>query len=663
MADTFQISPPLSQGVGYGIIVGVGAAFALGMSYVSWYLAKYMNEKQDTEMFMTAKHSVKFGLTASAVVSSWTIVATLLTSTSYGYSYGVSGPFWYAAGASVQILLFSVAAIELKRKAPYAQTYLQVVKVRYGATAHIIFSMYSLVYQIITTVNLLVGGSALFSSMTGINRDGSCFLLPIGVVIYTLAGGIKATFITDWVHTVIIYIIMLMSIFVVYTTSSVIGSPDRMWSLLREASILHPVAGNAQGSYLTMNSVEGGYVGLVFVGAGFAAAVDSQLFQKAIAADPRSTAKGYLLGGLAWFTIPFVLASTYGLAAAATEHLPVFPTYPNRMTAYEVSSGMAMPYAALAIMGNGGAIAVLLMVFMAITSAMSSETVATTALLGYNVYRSYINPAATPKQLKRFSEYSAVGFAVVAASIACGFNHAGFSVGFLITAIGIFVDSAIVPSACTIMWKKQSKAAVIISPVLSSCAAMIAWFLKAHQEYGEITVASLSGNLPLVAGNMMSLCGPLLLTPLITFIKPDNYDWNLLHDAIRPDDESEPNVHQSESDTSPAPKNETPAVVSTIEPPAQDPHESLLLRSRNRAIIASVTLTLCFLILWPIPMYATHYVFSKGFFVGWIVVVFLWAFFASSTITLIPIWEGRESIVGVTPAGSEKEREAVQGKM
>lgn len=62
-------------------------------------------------------------------------------------------------------------------------------------------------------------------------------------------------------------------------------------------------------------------------------------------------------------------------------------------------------------------------------SCRSSETVATTALLGYNVYRSYINPSATPKQLKRFSEYSAVGFAIVAASIACGFNHAGFSVG------------------------------------------------------------------------------------------------------------------------------------------------------------------------------------------------------------------------------------------
>jgi Na+/proline symporter len=198
-ADVFQIAPPLSAGVGYGIVVGVGALFAIGMSLTSWLLSTYMNEIQDSEMFMTAKHSVKAGLTASAVVSSWTIATTLLTSTTYGYSYGVSGPFWYAAGACVQILLFSVAAVELKRKAPNAQTFLQVIKVRYGSAVHILFTAYSGIYQIITTVNLLVGGSAIFAAVTGTSRDAICYLLPIGVVIYTLMGGIKATFITDWV--------------------------------------------------------------------------------------------------------------------------------------------------------------------------------------------------------------------------------------------------------------------------------------------------------------------------------------------------------------------------------------------------------------------------------------------------------------------------------
>jgi hypothetical protein len=32
----------------------------------------------------------------------------------------VSGPLWYAAGATVQILLFATVAIELKRRAPHA---------------------------------------------------------------------------------------------------------------------------------------------------------------------------------------------------------------------------------------------------------------------------------------------------------------------------------------------------------------------------------------------------------------------------------------------------------------------------------------------------------------------------------------------------------------
>ena len=439
-----------------------------------------------------------------------------------------------------------------------------------------------------------------------------------------------------------------MSIFVVYTNSSIIGSPDRMWTLLKEAATLHPVSGNSEGSYLTMASQQGGYIGLVFVGTGFAASVDSQLFQKAIAADPRSTSKGYLLGGLAWFTIPFVLASTYGLAAAATEHLPSFPTYPKRMNAYEVSSGMAMPYAALAIMGNGGVIAVLLMVFMAVTSAMSSETVATTALLSYNVYKAYVNTNATEKQLKRFAEYAAVVFAIFAAAVACGFNHAGFSVGFLITAIGIFVDSAVVPMVCTVMWKKQSRKAVIIAPLVSSAAGLIAWFLQAWTEYGEITIETLSGNLPLVAGNMMALCGPLLLTPAITYLKPDDYDWNHLIENIRPQDLGVLEADVAEdvvANTVPETKNPVFNALPATTFSAHEEESSILLRSRNRSIVASLTLCLILLILWPVPMYATGYVFSRGFFKGWTVVLFLWAFFAAATITLMPIWEGRTTML------------------
>ena len=67
-------------------------------------------------MFATAGRSIKMGLTACDIVSKWTWAATLLQSSNVAYAYGISGPFWYASGASIQILLFAVLAVEIKRR-------------------------------------------------------------------------------------------------------------------------------------------------------------------------------------------------------------------------------------------------------------------------------------------------------------------------------------------------------------------------------------------------------------------------------------------------------------------------------------------------------------------------------------------------------------------
>ncbi|KAF4634482.1 hypothetical protein G7Y89_g3624 [Cudoniella acicularis] len=304
MTTTKQLFPIFDQGVGYGLVIGLGGIFALLMTATSFALKRYFSEVQDSEMYLTAKRSIRTGLIASSVVSSWTLSATLLTSTTFGYLYGVSAAFWYGAGCSVPILTFAVLAIELKRKAPNAHTFLELVKHRYGASGHIVLAIYSLIYQIFIAVNLLVGGADLFNLVTGMHKVAVCFLFPIGVCIYTHFGGIKATFLTEWVHTVIIFVIMLTSMFVMYATSDAVGSPGRMWELLKAAADIRPVAGNEGGELLTMKSVEGGMIGLIFLGGGFSATVDSQLFQKAIAADPKSTVAGYLLGSLCWVGFP-----------------------------------------------------------------------------------------------------------------------------------------------------------------------------------------------------------------------------------------------------------------------------------------------------------------------------------------------------------------------
>lgn len=105
---------------------------------------------------MTANRTVRTGLTASAVISvcsswppdfclsltdiqSWLWSTALLGSSFVGYSYGVAGPFWFAAGCSPMIVFFALLGISCKRKIPEAHTSLEVVRIRYGASCPMIF--------------------------------------------------------------------------------------------------------------------------------------------------------------------------------------------------------------------------------------------------------------------------------------------------------------------------------------------------------------------------------------------------------------------------------------------------------------------------------------------------------------------------------------------
>jgi Na+/proline symporter len=178
-------------------------------------------------------------------------------------------------------------------------------------------------------------------------------------------GGIKATFLTDYAHTVIIFVILLTFAFTTYATNEHLGSPGKVWDLLTEAAKKHPVEGNAEGSYLTMRSKEGAIFFVINIVGNFGTVFcDNGYYNKAIAAHPVHALPGYVAGGLAWFAIPWLAATTMGLSALALESNPIFPTYPDRMDPSDVSAGLVLPTAATALMGKGGAAATILLVCM-----------------------------------------------------------------------------------------------------------------------------------------------------------------------------------------------------------------------------------------------------------------------------------------------------------
>ncbi|KAK1995033.1 sodium symporter family protein, partial [Colletotrichum falcatum] len=609
---TMDSTPVLNQGWGYGLMIGLGVLFAVFMIIITWALKRYNFELQTSEMFTTA-------------------------------GSGVSGPVWYASGATVQIILFATLAIELKRRAPNAHTFLEVIRARYGPVTHAVYIVFCCFCNILVTAMLLTGGSAVIQNLTGAPVAASVFLFPIGVVVYTLFGGIKATFITDYINGLVILVIVFVFAFTVYSTNELLGSPGRVWEILTELAAERPLSGNSGGSYLTMRSRGGAEFFIINLCGNFGTVfLDNGYYNKAIAASPVDALPGYVMGGISWFAVPWLTATTMGLAGLALEKYDVWPTYPNRLAPADVDAGLVLPTAAVALLGKGGAVATLILAFMAIMSTYSSELIAVSSICTYDIYKTYINPAATGKQLMRINYIGMGVFALLMAGFATGLNYIGISMGYLYLMMGVIISSAVLPATLTLLWDGQSWAAATFSPIAGFALSMTAWLVTTKIRYGELSVANTGANEPMLAGNLTSLLSPLLFIPLLTFVppfEPQKYDWQSMLNIRRADDRDL--ADGANVDVEAVPTAQTPAFADPDEKPKLD-------KAAKTARWLTVGVTLVLLILWPMPLYGSGYVFRKSFFTGWVVVGITWLFASVVMVVFLPIFESRSTIVRTT---------------
>lgn len=94
--------------------------------------------------------------------------------------------------------MFSVLACKVKQNAPSCHTFLEIVYARYGKTTHIIFICFALATNILVASQLLLGGSAVVTALTGMNVYAAVWLIPLGVAVYVVLGGLRATFLCKY---------------------------------------------------------------------------------------------------------------------------------------------------------------------------------------------------------------------------------------------------------------------------------------------------------------------------------------------------------------------------------------------------------------------------------------------------------------------------------
>ncbi|GAA6012175.1 hypothetical protein JCM11491_001774 [Sporobolomyces phaffii] len=617
-----NVAIPLTQGAGYGVVIGLGALFALGMIGISSLLSR-SGTTDDNEEFTVAKRSLKTGLTAAGVVSSWTWSTTLLSSCVVAYQYGVAGSLFYATCNSTQIMAYSNLAIQAKRKAPNAHTFLEVMRVRYGTFVHLTYMFFALAANILVVSSILVGGAAAINSLTGMSIYASLWLLPLSVAAYTLRGGLRATLLTDYIHTVVIFVIVLIFYFKTYATSDLIGSPSKMYDLLIEAQARNHDAATHENSYLTIRSLGAlKFAILSLLEYSGVVALDNSFFAKGVAAAPEDAVPGYILGGLAWIASPFTLATTMGLVAVALENTSVFPTFPRRMSADEVSAGLVLPFAAEAILGKGGAAAVLILMFMSCTSAISSQLMGVSTVLSFDVYKTYVRPRATDAQLLKASHWAVVAFSLFMAGFASALHGGKVDLGFLYNFTGIFTGPGLPPLVATFFSDRPGSLSAGLSIWLGFIGSVATWLAIAKRNFGVVNLTSTGGVDPCLYGCLAGIAISAVVTILFSLFKPAHYKWESLAAVkIVDNDGNELDAFQDRS---------------------YNPEK--LRKAAWFARGAAVFLFVGIFLLWPLPMYGTQYIFSKKFFIGWISVSGAWAFFTLFAVGLLPIFESRHDI-------------------
>ncbi|AEO66748.1 uncharacterized protein THITE_2115106 [Thermothielavioides terrestris NRRL 8126] len=537
------------------------------------------------------------------------------------------------------IVFFSLLGIACKLRVPEAHTLLEIVRIRYGKLGHIVWIVLCLINNIIAVANMLLGASAAITALTGMHIIAATFLLPAGVVLYTFVGGIKATFLTDYFHTFVITIIICFFTIKTFATPE-ISSIGHLWELIAAAGKQHPVDGNQDGSYLTMTSKGAILFGIIHILANFGLVImDTGFFVKAFSAAPHAVVPGYIIGGIAYFAIPWCLGTLMSFSALSLEGSARFPTFPRRMTSAEVSNGLVLPYAAIAIAGKGGAAAVLLITFMAVTSTISAQVISVSSIISFDIYRQYINKRATDGDVIRWTHIGVVSFGLFSACFSTALHYGNVDLGWTLYMLGVLTCPGIFPTVFTILWRRQSTLAAVVSPLLGLATGIAVWLGSAHALTGEVSVASTGQTLPCVYGTVASALSPALYSVVLSLARPANFDW------------ADFRKERLAFDVPPSSSTSEGTGLSDEEEAAQrESYKANKAKFKHWGKISAAWSLATFFghwVLWPLPIYASGYVFSKTFFEAWVVVSIIWVWGTMLVAGFFPIIDGRAQIMQV----------------
>lgn len=208
----------------------------LGFYGATFLLSLLISQRQENvDSFMVSNSAVGFGLSAASMIATWIWAASFYASATSGFKYGFSGPIHYGFWGALMILFIYPYGQRIRRLAPEAHTFAEIIHARHGRSSQLIMAGSNLVGSSISLMVNFTAAGALVSILSPLNFTQGVLIAGLGVLSYTLWTGFRASVMTDFVQLVAMILAAVIIIPLIYFNAG--GSDfitDNMWRLTAE---------------------------------------------------------------------------------------------------------------------------------------------------------------------------------------------------------------------------------------------------------------------------------------------------------------------------------------------------------------------------------------------------------------------------------------------
>jgi Na+/proline symporter len=470
-----------------GVVAILVAAIGTTVLAVVYRLRRFGSAAMSFDCFATAGRAVPGWLIRGSVVNSWIWTATIMVSARVGFQYGVSGPLWYAAGASLQLFILAVLADRLQRSGLRVRTFAEFLRNRFNRATHKTLVLYSLATSLLVCTMATEGGAVTLANLTGVDVRLAALLIPLSFTLYTAVGGLHLTVRTDFFYLCCTMIGLAALVTLVWHNVPV----DTAFAALQA----RPDAGRL----LALGSISGFAFGIInFVAQLGTVLVDQTYWQRAIAARPDQAGYPFVAAGLLWLPIPLVAGTTFGVLGAA---LGLHPT----------SLDAIAPMTITHVLGVPGALIFLGVIFAIFLSSGDSSVLAVSTLVATDLYRPGKTGERTERRRLKVARISAACFGVGVSLLSASLLAVRVDMTWLFMAVGIFVSSAAIPVLMGFLFPRVRGAGALPATLLGSAAGITTWLSVTRVESGGLSLAASSGLGPMLCGNLAVLATSIVI--------------------------------------------------------------------------------------------------------------------------------------------------------